>query len=77
MLLKNFNEHAFLHDLASVKLCRISLILSEDAWTFFDIFSVIVNKPACIKKMRIKNMCFERDTLGTRILRLTGSRSGK
>jgi hypothetical protein len=45
-LLKNFNEQAFLHDLASAKWYRISLIPSvEDAWTlFFYIFSGIVNK---------------------------------
>ena len=46
-LLKNFNEQAFLNELASVKWHRISLIPSvEDAWTFIDIFSGIVNKHA-------------------------------
>jgi hypothetical protein len=56
-MLKDFNEQAFFHELASVKWYRISLIPSvEGAWTFlFDIFSGIVNKHAPIKKMRIKN----------------------
>jgi hypothetical protein len=52
-LLKNINEQAFLHELASVKGYRVSMIPSvEDAWTFFfNIFSGI-NKHAPIKKMK-------------------------
>ena len=43
-LLKNFNEQAFLHDLASANWYRISLIFSD-----------IANKHDTIKKMRIKS----------------------
>jgi hypothetical protein len=59
-LLKNFKEQAFLHELASVKWYRISLIPSvEDART-----SGIVTKHTPINKIRIKNRFspwFDRD----------------
>ena len=56
-ILKHFDEQAFLHDLASVKWFRISLIPSiQDAWNlFYEMFSAIVNKHAPVKKFRIRN----------------------
>ena len=83
----DFKEQAFLHELASVKWYRISLIPSvEDARTYG-----IVTKHTPINKMRIKNRFspwFDRDLAellhhknciwrNIHILRLTGSRSGK
>jgi hypothetical protein len=41
-MLKNFNEQAFLHELASVKWYQLDPPPVEDTWSFFfDIFSDI------------------------------------
>lgn len=58
-LFKNFNDQAFLHDLAEVSWDRLSLIPDiNNAWTFFyDSFIEIINKHAPIKKMRLRNRC--------------------
>lgn len=56
-LLKNFNEQAFLHDLALEEWHRMDLIPTvEDAWSFFKTtFSTILNRHAPFIKIRTKN----------------------
>ena len=54
---KHFSEQAFLHDLAQMDWSHVSLIPSVDeSFTYFlDLFSLVANKHAPLKKVRIKN----------------------